>query len=543
MDRSPERPPPRQLLAALALEIVRPGETRLSGRTLSAAGRVVLTLVIVTTNLVGAGSVLVIAEFVYRSRPSPPAANLRTVNVVAALIYVAVACPLGVVLGTRGLRRVREWLTDERPATLEEARTVLRSPLRLFLLQVSLWLIAAVLFGIFNATHSLALGARVVVIVALTGVVTASCSYLLTELLLRPAAVRALSDGAPGKLAVPGVATRAVLAWVMGTGLPLFGMVAIGVIALSGDRSSTREQLGVAMVALGGAGIVVGLLAVTVAARATADPVESVRRALARVQRGEFDVRVPVYDGTQVGQLQLGFNEMVGGLAERDRIREAFGTYVDPEVAEHILEEGTNLDGEELEVTIMFVDVRDFTSFAESTPAEEVVAAINALFEQIVPVIHDHGGRVDKFVGDGLLAVFGAPRRQEDHADQALAAALEITQGLESEEGLEIGIGLNSGVVVAGNVGGAGRLEFSVIGDPVNVAARVEAATRETGDTVLLADRTRELLNDSSAELTERMNVELKGKSETVRVFAVAGGGHVGSEDGSGDQRTPAGRD
>jgi adenylate cyclase len=277
------------------------------------------------------------------------------------------------------------------------------------------------------------------------------------------------------------------------------------------------------MVALGGIGIVVGLNAVTLAARATADPVDSVRRALAEVQKGHFDVRVPVYDGTQIGQLQLGFNAMVEGLAEREKIRETFGAYVDPDVAEHILKEGTDLAGEEIEVTIMFLDIRDFTAFAEQTPADEVVAAINDLFEQIVPVIHECGGHVDKFVGDGLLAVFGAPRRREDHADRALKAAFKIGEHVNSSEGLKIGIGLNSGTVVAGNVGGAGRFEFSVIGDPVNVAARVEAATRDTGDTILLTERTRELLQDSHPELAERTGVELKGKRETVRVYAPSG--------------------
>ena len=240
------------------------------------------------------------------------------------------------------------------------------------------------------------------------------------------------------------------------------------------------------------------------------------------MQRGDFDVHSPVYDGTQIGQLQLGFNQMVEGLAERERLRETFGAYVDPDVAQRILEEGTSLEGEEVEVTIMFVDVRDFTSFAERTPAPEVVAAINRLFECIVPIIHEHGGRVDKFVGDGLLAVFGAPRRLEDHADQALAAALEIERKVRAGDAgeLEIGIGLNSGPVVAGNVGGSGRLEFSVIGDPVNVAARVEAATRQTGDTVLIAERTKELLKDTDARLVEREGAELKGKTQPVRLYA-----------------------
>jgi adenylate cyclase len=318
------------------------------------------------------------------------------------------------------------------------------------------------------------------------------------------------------------VTTRALLAWALGTGIPVLGLVSLGIVAFTGGYAVTVSNLRVAVVVLGGTGIAVGLLATILAARTTADPISSVRRALARVQRGDFDVRVPVYDGSQIGQLQLGFNEMVAGLAERERIREAFGTYVDQEVAAHILEEGVDLAGEEVEVTLMFIDVRDFTGFAEQTPANEVVGAINRLFERIVPVIHGHGGRVDKFVGDGLLAVFGAPRRQPDHADEALAAALEIADVVGSGEGgpLEIGVGLNSGTVVAGNIGGDRRYEFSVIGDAVNVAARVEAATRQTGDTVLLTDRTAALLHRERPELKVRPGLELKGKRDAVPVYA-----------------------
>jgi adenylate cyclase len=502
-------------------ELLRPGESGISGEALWRIGRVALTGMVVVTNLIGAVAVLVIALLVVpEPRLGHLAGHVRLVNAALAAGYVAVAVPLGVVLGTHGLLALGPWLREERRATLAETLTVLRAPLRLFRLQVALWLAAAALFGTVDLVYSTRLGIRVAIIVAITGVVTAALSYLLSDLMLRPAAARALSDRSPGRLVVPGVATRAVLAWMFGTGLTVFGMVAIGLLALTGDPTSTRHQLGIVMVVLGGIGITVGLLAVTVAARATADPVDSVRRALAQVKVGDFDVRVPVYDGTQIGQLQLGFNEMVSGLAERERIRKAFGTYVDPGVAEHILEEGTDLSGEQVEVTIMFIDIRDFTGFAERTSAEDVVAAINELFEQFVAVIHDEGGRVDKFVGDGLLAVFGAPRRMADHADRALAAALRIAGELHSSQSLRIGIGLNSGTVVAGNVGGAGRLEFSVIGDPVNVAARVEAATRQTGDTILVAERTRELLAREHPTLIERPGVTLKGKSDPVRVYA-----------------------
>ena len=260
------------------------------------------------------------------------------------------------------------------------------------------------------------------------------------------------------------------------------------------------------------------------ASRSVAEPVSAMRAALARVEAGEFEARVAVDDGSEVGLLQAGFNRMAEGLAERERIREAFGTYVDREVAEHILRAGTDLGGEEVEVTTMFIDVRGFTGFAERSSAGDVVVTINRLFERVVPIIHAHGGHVDKFVGDGLLAVFGAPRRQEDHADQALAAAVEIERAVADEfrGELSIGVGLNSGTVVAGNVGGAGRLDFSVIGDAVNVAARVEAATRQTGDTILVSEHTRRLLR-TGVELEERPEVPLKGKTEPVALYAPSG--------------------
>jgi adenylate cyclase len=147
-------------------------------------------------------------------------------------------------------------------------------------------------------------------------------------------------------------------------------------------------------------------------------PIKALRSAARLVGRGDFDVKVPVMTLDETGALTRAFNSMTAGLAEREKIREAFGTYVDREVAEHILREGTSLAGEEVEVTMLFLDIRNFTRFAERSSAQEVVSAVNRLFERVVPIIHAHGGHVDKFVGDGLLAVFGAPRRQDDHADQ-----------------------------------------------------------------------------------------------------------------------------
>jgi class 3 adenylate cyclase len=327
----------------------------------------------------------------------------------------------------------------------------------------------------------------------------------------------ALPDGAAP--AAPGLPVRARLL----AALPAINVItAVAAHALTRGGDAELADLAIVVLIATAVAGTLSLVLTLLLSDSISEPLAELREATKRLGAGDFGTRVPVVTTDETGDLARSFNEMAAGLEERERIREAFGTYVDREVAEHILTEGTSLAGEEVEVTMMFLDVRDFTGFAERASAPAVVATLNRLFEQVVPIIHEHGGHVDKFVGDGLLAVFGAPRRQADHANQALAAALEVARraGPASAGELEIGIGLNSGLVVAGNVGGAGRLEFSVIGDAVNVAARVEAATRQTGDTVLIAERTRELLGGTAIPLEQRPGVTLKGKRKPVELYA-----------------------
>ena len=167
--------------------------------------------------------------------------------------------------------------------------------------------------------------------------------------------------------------------------------------------------------------------------------------------------------------------------------------------------------------------MRGFTSFAEHAPAREVVSRLNGLFECIVPLVLQHGGHANKFVGDGLMAVFGAPDRREDHAERAVRAALDIAAAVEERYGeeLRVGIGVNSGTVIAGTIGGGGRLDFTVIGDPVNTAARVESETRETGDTVLITEEVRARLpGDLQGEFSERGSTLVKGKQQPLQLYA-----------------------
>ena len=146
------------------------------------------------------------------------------------------------------------------------------------------------------------------------------------------------------------------------------------------------------------------------------------------MRRGDLRTRVPVVSADETGRLARSFNDMVAGLQERERLHEAFGAYVGPNVAEMVLRDGVDLDGEELQVSILCLDIRDFTRFAERASAREVVDRLNEFYELVVPLLVRHGGYPDKYVGDGLLGVFGAPEPIVAHADRAVAAAIEIAR-------------------------------------------------------------------------------------------------------------------
>jgi len=253
-------------------------------------------------------------------------------------------------------------------------------------------------------------------------------------------------------------------------------------------------------------------------------PIRDLTAGTQRVATGDYSQRVPVVQDDDLGALAASFNRMQAGLAERQRLQAAFGTYVDPALAARLLEQGDDVfTGERRQVTMMFVDIRDFTPFAEANTAEDTVARLNALFEIVVPAIVDAGGHVNKFLGDGALAVFGAPNDLAEHADAAVNAAVLIHRMVAErfDGALRIGIGINTGVVIAGTIGGGGKLEFTLIGDTVNVAARVEQLTKTTGDAILLTQQCVDSLPSRPPGLIDRGFHVLKGKSAAVRVFGL----------------------
>lgn len=344
-------------------------------------------------------------------------------------------------------------------------------------------------------------------------------TYSISELCMRPV-VEDIAAALPDDFQVKtiGLAVRRRLVLSLCSFTAMTGLV---VAAFVTDGGGTG-MLATAVVGSLVVGMALSFELTVLLSRAITDPITHLRSALARVEQGDYGARVPVLSSDDLGELSTAFNRMAQGLAERERIREALGTYLDKDVAGFILSGNVPDEGVEVDVSIMFCDVPNFTPFAERATAPEIVSALNALFERLVPIVGRHGGHVDKFIGDGLLAVFGAPEGFHDHADRALVAGLEIADELTRDQfALQVRIGINSGAVVAGAIGGAGRLNFSVIGDAVNVAARVEAATRTTGDPLLLTRATADALCNP-APLVSRGSIFLKGKSDPIELLAPA---------------------
>jgi adenylate cyclase len=346
--------------------------------------------------------------------------------------------------------------------------------------------------------------------------------YFTIEVVTRPV-LEKLAGALPAdfRIDAPGLPLR----WRLLAAAPVINVITGVVVAGLSTRGQHTNlgDLGVSWLIAVGVSFTISLELVVLVVRTLGTSLRDMQHATDLVRAGDYRARVPVVATDETGTLAQSFNTMVEGLGERERLREAFGAYVDPGLAERVLREGSDLAGEEVEVSVLCLDIRDFTAFAERSSPRQIVGTLNEFWELVVPVLLRHGGHANKFLGDGLLGVFGAPERVEDHADRAVTAALEIVAAVrERYRGeLEVGVGVNSGRVIAGTVGGGGRVEFSVIGDAVNTAARVEAATRETGDDVLITDFTRALLSSGRFELEPCSPVELKGKREQVGLWAL----------------------
>ncbi|MET3960850.1 adenylate cyclase [Marmoricola sp. OAE513] len=394
---------------------------------------------------------------------------------------------LGVV-GAPRARRALGWTVRGTPPNAEERELTLNLPWWLFWMQVALWAFSCVVFFYANLDVSAMYALQLSTATIISGLATAATSYLLCMRLFKSAITRVLALSPPKAGTSAGVAQKAIFIWSLTTGVPVLGL--IGLVAFAGETGVSLRQVAVSGLVVGLGALATGFVATVLFAKSVGEPLGDLTEALAAIEEGDLSVEVPVNDAGEIGQLQSGLNNMVYALKEREQLRDLFGRHVGEDVARLALSRGVDLGGEEREAAALFVDVIGSTTFAATHSAAEVVAALNRFFEVVVAVVSEFGGLVNKFEGDAALCIFGAPLELHDPAASALAAARTMAQRLRAEvPDLDAGIGVSHGLVIAGNIGSTERLEYTVIGDAVNEAARLTEQAKDRPERVVASER------------------------------------------------------
>ncbi len=260
-------------------------------------------------------------------------------------------------------------------------------------------------------------------------------------------------------------------------------------------------------------------------------PIKELLHSMKNVEKGNLDSYTVVRSREETGQLASGFNQMLDGLKERDKIKSLFGQYLSAEISEEILKGNVDLSGSMYKATILFADIRGFTTLSEKISPHETISFLNEYYNVLIDVIHQYGGIIDKFMGDGILVLFGVPIASKDHADRAVAAAFTMQERLKEfnksrlEKGdfvVRIGIGIHTGDVIAGNVGNSNKLEYTVIGDTVNVASRIENLTKKYETEMLIGESVYESLSttNKNRERFQKLDgVTIRGKRLKVNLL------------------------
>jgi adenylate cyclase len=337
----------------------------------------------------------------------------------------------------------------------------------------------------------------------------------------------------PENFRAPGVILRVVLTWVLATGVPVLAIVLALVASKFEVLTAPADRLITTILLLAIVGLVIGLSSTVLVAMSIADPLRQLRWALGEVQRGNYNAHMQIYDASELGLLQAGFNDMVRDLAERQRLRDLFGRYVGEDVARRALERGTELGGQERDVAVLFVDLVGSTHLAATRPASEVVSLLNEFFRVVVDTVNRHGGFVNKFQGDAALAIFGAPIEHPDASGAALAASRELHDELIRVLGeTDFGIGVSAGRAIAGHIGAQARFEYTVIGDPVNEAARLtELAKHEPGHVLASSLAVADALDAEALCWDVGEIVELRGRTAPTQLARPI---HLVTADGNG---------
>jgi adenylate cyclase len=457
--------------------------------------RALLVLAALFPNVLGAA---VIGVTTFWALPTGHALSQRHVlqlNVVVMAVYVGAAAAIAIICGL--LATTYRSGGDEEQA---RKRVLMAIPLRTATIHGSVWVAAGVILVVINLDAPW-LATTLGVSVLMGSFVTTAVAYWLCTRILRPFVAEVLT---------------------------LLQLLLVGASALVIDYSGRR--LAYVVLALGGCAAVSGLAITAFTGAVSADPIDEVRRGMRRVERGDFDATVPVFDASELGLLQAGFNTMAAGLRERERLRDLFGRHVGRDVA-RLAEQGAaengvqvTLGGVSCEAAALFVDLVGSSRLAERMTPEALVALLNEFFAVVVDVVERHRGLINKFEGDAALAIFGAPVELPDCAGAALAAARELGRQLNHSQ-IRAGIGVSAGTVVAGNIGESRRYEYTVIGDPVNEAARLTEVAKQHGGVAASGAAQRRADDGEAQHWRLLMTTVLRGRDSSTDILVPQGDG------------------
>ncbi len=481
--------------------------------------QIILTTLVVGANLIGIGVVLILVTVAI---PEPSVFDDAPLWITLVVVpgYIVAALVVGAYTITRRTVLALRWAIEERKPTRVDERNTFLAPWRVAIVDLILWGLGAALFTTLYGMANTVFIPRFLLGVSFCGLLVATGSYLLTEFALRPVAAQALEAGptappvgaghhGPDHDGVAARFGRARRRHRPGGDLPDL------------DAQPHRDPVrGRSAVLVCAATLIFGFVLMWIVSWLTATPVRVVRAALQRVEQGDLRGNLVVFDGTELGELQRGFNAMVAGLRERERVRDLFGRHVGREVAAAAERERPKLGGEERHVAVIFIDIIGSTKLVTSRPPAETVSLLNRFFAIVVEEVDRHHGLVNKFEGDASLAIFGAPNHLDCPEDEALGAARAMADRLSAEiPECQAGIGVAAGQVVAGNVGAKERFEYTVIGEPVNEAARLcELAKSYPGRLLASAEAVQNASETESAHWHLGDTVTLRGHGEPTRL-------------------------
>ncbi len=442
-------------------------------------------------------------------------ALLNHTNLVALIVVMVVSTAVTAYGAHLNIAPSLRWFAAGARPNIAQRRAAINIVRRQSFLLMAVWLGAGIVFLAVNRDHGLALTVLLAVSVLFGGTATVSSSLLFTQRIIRPI-VAAANRQFESRVTAPGVTARLLLMWTLTTALPSVTIVILVLCRANGWFIPTTASIDIPVILLSLVAVFLGLRSLILVSLSISDPLRDIVDAMALVEQGRIDQQVDVYEQSEIGRLQSGFNRMVTGLQERDRLRDLFGRHVGDAVARvafESLDAEKALTGEVREVAVLFIDVTGSTELAMNHGPRELAEVLNEFFRLVVAAVDEHHGLINKFQGDAALAVFGAPMAAEHAAADALATARRLG-GTVAQLALDFGVGVSAGPVFAGNIGSENRYEYTVIGDPVNEAARLADVAKALPERIAASGAALARAEDEAGHWVGHGSVTLRGRSE-----------------------------